>query len=188
MPLVRRATVCLAGEPGAWEAFEAALLKSFTAVEQTFARIDVEKAEAGSPEDQAMILDAARESEGVPPVEVSPRPVMVGCGQASALSTVQVVGSVVASGGGIFRAMWVSRSRPHSDCSQISSTSRSLVDTGDSFAIVEKGALTSTQECSEDSMAANLDAIAHRYKVLTLKPGAGYDPLVRTAERIGVGR
>ena len=25
MPLVRRATVCLAGEPGAWEAFEAAL-------------------------------------------------------------------------------------------------------------------------------------------------------------------
>ena len=56
---------------------------------------------------------------------IPPRPVMVGCGQASALSTVQVVGSVVASGGGIFRVMWVSRSRPHSDCSQPSYASHS---------------------------------------------------------------
>eukprot|EP01045_Picozoa_sp_COSAG04_P010135 COSAG04_NODE_612_length_11991_cov_17.359569_3_plen_646_part_00 len=55
-------SVCLG--PAEEAAFEAALLQRSDVVLETFARIDVEKAEAGSPDDLAMILKAAREAEG----------------------------------------------------------------------------------------------------------------------------
>eukprot|EP01045_Picozoa_sp_COSAG04_P008849 COSAG04_NODE_499_length_13372_cov_8.292398_4_plen_328_part_00 len=59
-------SVCLG--PAEEAAFEAALLgnagKGFESVQAAFTHIDVEKAEAGNPADQEMILNAAREAPG----------------------------------------------------------------------------------------------------------------------------